>query len=245
LHDPVTIVRGSWSAARRWWSALRSRLPDTGPATTAEPDAAATDRRFDGDEIDLAQLRAGQSQSTSSWISAGATVVALGISSWALVSQVQLNEQQKRLNTFAQERQQRRDSSRVALWAIAGSTHSSTLPSGLDVSLQNRSPVPLRGVRLHARIKGSTGPAGVRLMDVPPCTIQVYRVAPPAGSHFDVPADAGGDPALTLEFTVDQQQWQLTFALLRPMDAWTLTAKPPLRALLLRKVEAADCGEGG
>lgn len=151
-------------------------------------------------------------------IQAVVAVVALIISTYTIAQQVhlnrqqlQLNEQQHRLNEYSAMREERKYSTRVAMWSAPGDAYfSSVLPRGINLSIQNRSPVPLRNVHVRATLaSGHVG--GVSLPEMPPCTIRRYRIAPPEGEGFK--KDNGRFAryvGLSLYFWVDNNYWLLT-----------------------------------
>ncbi|WP_203722948.1 hypothetical protein [Paractinoplanes abujensis] len=94
------------------------------------------------------------------------------------------------------------------------------------------------------------------VIDIPPCTIEAHRIAPPGGDTF-VRSERriAGYDKLSLEFTVDTRQWRLTNDEL--LDLGRTTAQPDGRpSARLRNVtfdpgpavtegQVEDCGEGG
>jgi hypothetical protein len=194
---------------------------------------------------ELAELTLTRSQSRWAAIAGVAAIAAVAVSAYALFNQVQINKQQTILNTYAQERQERKYSSRVAFWAVAGADSSSVRPAGLDVYVQNRSPVPLRNVQISANLTG-TGPAAVTLMDLPPCTVAEHRISPPTGGSF-IPPDQGraGYSLLTVQFAVDGRKWKLTSDTLTEVKAWDAAPTTLLRDLLTLAKGTSDCGEAG
>ncbi|MEU4423531.1 hypothetical protein AB0F81_23125 [Actinoplanes sp. NPDC024001] len=195
----------------------------------------------------------------ASYLQGAAAVIALGISTAAFVQQIDLNRKQVDLyhdqvvlNDYARARDERRYSSRVAFWVVAGKRTDSTMPPGLDVYIQNRSPTPLRNVEAIAEL-ASGGRGVVTLVDIPPCTIEAHRIAPPSGDTLaKTQRRIAGYDKLRLEFTVDTRRWELTSEKLTEVAARPATAPAPR----LRHVrfdpdptttgnQAEDCGEGG
>jgi hypothetical protein len=209
------------------------------------PRRTKTTRPAPPDDRELAALALTRSQSRWAAIAGVAAVAALAVSTYALFNQVQINKQQTVLNTYAQERQERKYSSRVAFWAVAGADSSSVRPAGLDVYMQNRSPVPLRNVQISANLTGS-GPAAVTLMDLAPCTVAEHRISPPVGGAF-VPPDQGraGYSLLTVQFAVDGRKWKLTSDALNEVKAWDAVPATLLRDFRGLPKDAGDCGEAG
>jgi hypothetical protein len=172
-------------------------------------------------------------------------VLALGISTWTFVQQVDLNADQQILNDYARERDERKYSSRVAIWAVASTSTNSYLPAGL-----NRSPVPLRHVAVFAGLtSGRIGEAP--LPDIPPCTIERHRVAPPAGDGLLRSADRPTQPSGPwLRFSVDDRYWKLTSDQLDEAEDRSDAGDVRLRRYPIDDEEAGtgpveDCGEGG
>ncbi|WP_155368086.1 hypothetical protein [Catellatospora vulcania] len=217
------------------------------------PTNAAQDPGDDADrQLQRALLTATRTQALAAIGGAVVAALALLISLMALVfsadgwrQQHALNEQQHELNQLARERQLRVYSSRVALWAEFGAESSSTLPAGLDVSVQNRSPVPLQRIRLAAMLDGGS-PAAAELRDLPPCTISTFRLAPPDSAGFARDQDSQLSYNLvTLQFRVAGQLWTLA-----PDGLASLPEQPPpppaeLRVLRLVVSAVGDCGESG
>jgi hypothetical protein len=210
-------------------------------------------------DLDRESLAVARSQGLSAWVSAIATVVALAISVFALLNQVRLNEQQTglnqqqarlneqqtRLNAYAQARDERKYSSRIAVWAVAGEGLSSVRPSGLDVSLQNRAPVPIRTVLVYADVTPG-GKARVMLPDIPPCEVQVHRIAAPAGTSFVKPANGlAGYDRLVVQFATDSRKWALTSESLAEVADWTSAPAGKLIDRRITSTPVSDCGEGG
>ncbi|WP_203913501.1 hypothetical protein [Rhizocola hellebori] len=159
-------------------------------------------------------------------------------------AQKTLNEQQIALNTVTQERQRRVYSSRVALWATVGTDFSSIRPAGIDINVQNRSPVPLRRMRLLVPLE-SGRVAEARIEDLPPCSGRTMRIAPPAGERFASTSEQWlGYAAVALEFEETGRFWRLGEKGLTQLDS----ESPPNTAHLQRTVPAelsvTDCGEG-
>jgi hypothetical protein len=186
-----------------------------------------------------------------------ATVIALAISTVTFVQQLDLNRDQQILNDYARARDERKYSSRVAFWTVRGEVFSSRIPAGVDMSVQNRAPTPLRNVRILADLDEG-GVADTALPDIPPCTIELHRVAVPRGHAFaKTDSQSTEYGRLRLQFTVDGRTWLLTNTelteprILEPGSAEKLrTARldPNGRAdeqLLAGSVNVEDCGEGG
>ncbi|SCL28532.1 hypothetical protein GA0074694_5140 [Micromonospora inyonensis] len=155
-----------------------------------------------------------------------------------------LVEQQIALNRVNQERERRVYSSRVALWATIGTDFSSVKPAGVDVHVQNRSPVPLRRVRLLVPLE-SGRVAEARIADVPPCVVRTMRVAPPVGERF---ADAReqwlGYTPVVLEFEETGRFWRLGDGGLTLTGADVPAYADRLRLAAPTESPVGDCGEG-
>ena len=108
------------------------------------------------------------------------------------------------------EREEHVYSGRVAIWATIGSDISSVLPAGLDVHVQNLSPVPMHQARIVADLAAGGKAEGV-LGDMQPCTVQSFRIAPPAGQTFVKGEEQWlGYTDLVLEFVESSRIWRLT-----------------------------------
>lgn len=194
-------------------------------------------------------------------VQAAAALIALGIATYTFTQQVSLNEQQQKLNEYSVVREERKYSTRVAIWSTAGDSVSSVLPAGINLSIQNRSPVPLRNVHVQGTL--ASGHIGdVALTDIPPCTIEMHRIAPPPGDTF---AKTGGQSrgysGLSLRFWVDNHSWRLTSDRLeKSAKAGEADRAHRLRSVPIDSIDTApgtkgndvpqaalvqDCGEGG
>lgn len=200
-------------------------------------------------------------QITVAMVEAAAAVLALIIATYTYQQQTKLNAQQQLLNVYAKNRDERKYSTRVAIWSTAGDSSSSVLPPGIDLSIQNRSPVPLRNVHVLASLKsGQTG--NVTLADIPPCTIEKHRIAAPSGDVFVRTGDRlAGFSGLWLQFWVDGRHWKLTSdQLTEALAPASATQANRLRNIPIDNTEPApgktdenspqealvqDCGEGG
>ncbi|MGI5151577.1 hypothetical protein ACQEVC_35340 [Plantactinospora sp. CA-294935] len=208
--------------------------------------------RTTGVEPSPEMLAAARAQARAATIGAVVAGVAMLISAAALVvsadawrQQRVLNEQQAELNDYARLREQRVYSSRVTLLARAGETNSSVLPDGLDVSVQNRAPVPLQQVRVLGPLTGTPGLVGDDLGTVAPCTIVTFRLAPPDGRVFaDDPENPLVYTRLSLVFTETGQHWRLDGDGLTRLDA-APSAPPGPTPTIHNQLEqpAGDCGE--
>lgn len=221
----------------------RSRRPERGRSGSQPAPAAPVAAPGVLTVAERRQLRA-------AYLQGGTAVIALVISTYAFVQQLDLNRDQQILNDYAQRRDERKYSSRVAIWSAVGESIGSTRPAGLDLFIQNRSPSPLRDVQVFADLR--SGRAGdVTLTDIPPCTIEVHRIAPPTGEAF---VRAGqrrtGYRNLSLEFRVDGRRWQLT------SERLSEVRRPRAPGDRLRSFridndpetvggQVEDCGEGG
>ncbi|WP_219519501.1 hypothetical protein [Nonomuraea ceibae] len=235
---------------------------DEEPLSSTE---AAASPQHPSTEMSLSERR----QLRVAWIQAAVAAVALAISTYTITQQVhlntqqlKLNEQQHRLNEYSAMREERKYSTRVAMWSTPGDTpFSSVLPQGINLSIQNRSPVPLRNV--HVRASLASGHVGdVLLPEMPPCTIRRYRIAPPEGDGFKKADNSSMSYiGLSLHFWVDNNYWQLTSDSLKKSVKVDETGR--MRRLLGFPVESfdpnpstgrgevpqaalvQDCGEGG
>ncbi|MFI6820971.1 hypothetical protein ACIBJE_08445 [Micromonospora sp. NPDC050187] len=170
--------------------------------------------------------------------------VALFYTAKAWEGQQTLNKQQIELNRVTQDRERRVYSSRVALWATIGTDFSSIKPAGVDVHIQNRSPVPLRRMRLLVPLE-SGRVAEARIEDVPPCVVRRMRIAPPGGERFAVASEQWlGYTPVTLEFEETGRSWRLDDGGLTATGADVTSHVDQL--LLAAPVESpvGDCGEG-
>jgi hypothetical protein len=155
-----------------------------------------------------------------------------------------LNEQQIALNKVTKERERRVYSSRVALWATVGTDFSSVRPAGIDINVQNRSPVPLRRMRLLVPIE-SGRIAELRIEDLPPCSGRTMRIAPPAGERFAATSEQWlGYAAVTLEFEETGRFWRLGDKGLTQLDAESATNADQLQRTTPTERSVTDCGEG-
>jgi hypothetical protein len=117
------------------------------------------------------------------------------------------------------EREDRVYSAQVALWATVGSDVSSVLPAGLDVRVQNLAPVPMHQARIIAPL-ASGGISEGLIGDMQPCTVQSFRIAPPAGQTFiKGPEQWLGYTELVLEFAESSHSWRLTKGGLESLSA--------------------------
>lgn len=196
-------------------------------------------------------LGAARAQARATWFGVVVALLALVVSAVAWANQQQLSAQQTALNEYAIKREQRVYASRVAIWAMIGQESSSVLPPGLDVTIQNRSPVPLRDVRVVATVtRAADRPAEAAALtgELPPCTIARLRVAPPAGAEF-VRLDRQwlGYPGLRLAFAETDRRWLLAgsrLALLGGTDpAGSADPALSLRVAGLRSAAVGDCSE--
>lgn len=187
------------------------------------------------------------SQARATWFSGVIAALALCIAAGAFLGQAKINSQQVQLNRYAEDRIERIYSSRVALWAVIGSRTTSVLPAGLDVQIQNRSPVPILDVSIVASLVQASGPAipgRVQLGSVPPCTISSVRIAPPDGWALRKTPDAWlGYQDLSLLFSAAGRRWSLTPGGLDPATDAVPTTVPDLIVVPLGQKPADTCGE--
>ncbi|WP_250034016.1 hypothetical protein [Paractinoplanes maris] len=187
----------------------------------------------------------------ASYLQGITAVIALLISTVAFIQQLDLNEDQQILNEYAQRRDERKYSSRVAIWAVTGRKYSSVLPAGFDMFIQNRSPAPLRDVHVLATLSSGQN-AEVALTDIPPCTIETHRIAAPHSDAFAKNDRRVIDYSrIWLEFTVDTRSWRLTSERLTEARRTSSELAGKLRNVPMDNDpqknggEVEDCGEGG
>lgn len=155
-----------------------------------------------------------------------------------------LTEQQIALNQVAQERARRVYSSRVALWATVGTDFSSIRPAGIDIHVQNRSPVPLRRMRLLVPLE-SGRMAEARIEDLPPCLARTLRIAPPPGERFAATSEQWlGYAPVALEFEETGRFWRLGDKGLTQLDAESPANADQLQRTPPAEQAVTDCGEG-
>ncbi|WP_416905056.1 hypothetical protein [Micromonospora echinospora] len=170
--------------------------------------------------------------------------VALFYTAEAWEGQQILNEQQIALNRATQDRELRVYSSRVALWARIGTDFSSIKPPGVDVHIQNRSPVPLRRMRVLVPLE-SGGVAEARIEDVPPCVVRRMRIAPPVGKRFAVASEQWlGYTPVALEFEETGRYWRLDDGGLTATSVDVTSHVDQLRLAVPVESPVGDCGEG-
>ena len=206
------------------------------------PDGAPASLDWQMLQATKVQARATRIGALTSVVALIATAVALTISISAWHDQQQLSRQQLQLNAFAQRSEQEIYSSRVAMWAALGTTDSSILPDGLDVTVQNRSPVPLRDVAVVAMLtSGQTG--AVVLGDMAPCSSEAVRIAPPEGQSFTrTQREWAGYTELALTFTETSRSWMLTSHSLTPANSGQSLANQVLRQAAPREQPIDGCG---
>jgi hypothetical protein len=203
-------------------------------------------------KMERAMLRATTGQARATWAAALVAVVAVILTWFAWSGQRDLNHDQQKINSYVLLREQRVYSSRVAIWAVEGRETSSALTPGLDVSIQNRAPVPLRAVTISAPLDGSGMPApmgSISVGDLPPCTLLNLRLSPPVQRRFRAgPNDWLSYAGLTLAFSETDRRWRLEPGrLVLNVDAPSdeagalplLIPRPPVSAPL------GDCSESG
>jgi hypothetical protein len=118
-----------------------------------------------------------------------------------------------------QEQQRRVNSLRVSMWAVLGQDSSSVRPAGLDVTIQNRAPAPLHELSIEAKLDDGH-PAVARLGDIPPCTEQTLRIAPPPDTAFARGREQWyGYTELKLVFFESGRGWRLAKDSLQPVGA--------------------------
>ena len=207
------------------------------------PVAAPVPAAAGGDDV----VKPTWSQARATWFSGAVAAVALCVAVGAFVGQAKINSQQVQFNQHAEDRIERIYSSRVALWAVIGRRTTSVLPAGLDVQIQNRSPVPILDVSIVAPLVQGSGPAKpgrVQLGSVPPCTISSVRIAPPEGWALRKTPDAWlGYQDLSLLFSAAGRRWSLTPSGLGPDPGAVPTTVPDLIVVPLGQKAADTCGE--
>ncbi len=172
------------------------------------------------------------------------SAVALVYTANAWEAQKTLNEQQIALNTVTQQRERRVYSSRVALWATVGTDFSSVRPAGIDINVQNRSPVPLRRMRLLVPLE-SGRVAEARIEDLPPCSGRTMRIAPPAGERFAPTSEQWlGYAAVELEFKETDRFWRLGEQGLTQLDFESPPNTDHLQRSSPAELAVTDCSEG-
>lgn len=184
---------------------------EAGESAAAAPEPApATDR---------AMLDATKTTAWATWVGVLVAFVAVVISGFAWAAQRELNHEQQKLNRDQREinrylllRAQRVYASRVAIWAVHGREKASDFPAGLDVSIQNRAPVPLRSVTLHAPLEDNINPpaGSILIPDIRPCTLLTFRLsAPPPHNFRHEVNDWLSHSGLILEFSETDRRWRL------------------------------------
>ena len=170
--------------------------------------------------------------------------IALVYTAQAWDGQQTLTSQQITLNQVIQNRERRIYSSRVALWANVATDFSSVRPAGIDVFIQNRSPVPLRRVRLLVPLE-SGEPAEARLKDIPPCTTRALRVSPPIGQRFAGTNEQWlGYSPVALVFQETAGVWRLDDSGLVEMASVPALTAAQLQYTDPMERSVTDCGEG-
>ena len=201
--------------------------------------------------VEQAMLAATRTQARATWASALIAVMALVVALAAGYSQLRLNAQQADLNDAAKARAERVNAARVAVWAQVGPDESSVRPAGLDVTIQNRSPVPLQQVHVLAPLGNPAGEGSADVGELLPCTLVTFRLVPPADGAFRIPANSWlGYPGLRLRFGETGREWMLDNGRLRTpteLDEQELrsAAASALRVLKPMATAAGDCGEAG
>jgi type II secretory pathway pseudopilin PulG len=233
-------LSGVLAAWRRWWARRhRSVTPPTREQREAALLRAQTGATVVGVVVSVLALLV----SAVAWRSqAGINDQQRDIN----VQQRRMNEQQLELNRRAATREDRIYASRVAVWATVGRQDSSLQPAGLDVSVQNRSPVPLYDVRVSALIGANRALAETPIDNLPPCTVARFRLAPLPGDQFSrTERQYLGYTALRLAFTETGRGWLLDGSRLEgPIPPAPSTAPRELRVAAMQPPESVgDCGE--
>jgi hypothetical protein len=153
-----------------------------------------------------------KAQAISSWVGATTGILALAIAGLSWVSQWQLNGQQGDINKRVIQQDEQVYASSVAIWAVPGRSESSIMSAGLDVTVQNRSAVPLFDVYVFgsAYQDGAQVDASIQLGIVAPCTSMRFRLVAPDGAEFagsQSRSDSSG--LLTLIFSETDRLWLL------------------------------------
>lgn len=154
-----------------------------------------------------------RSMQRATWFQVVVAVAALAVSAVTWNGQRELNNQQGRLNREANRRNEQVYAARVAVWATIGSGSSSVVAAGLDVTVQNRAPVPLFDLQLVVSVVRRTDPATEAtavLGELFPCTSLKLRLVPPDGATFEHHEQQWrGYPGVRLVFSDTSRRWRL------------------------------------
>jgi hypothetical protein len=231
--------------------------PAPRPVGKAPKTATTAGRQPEAEEhhqFQFGTLQATRAQAKATYLGAAFAAIALIISMVTWVGQWRLNEQQVHLNERAEERDEQVYASRVSDWYVDGPDATSLVPAGLDVSIQNRAPVPVDDVRLIAPIFNDRTPRafGEMLIGlIPPCKIVEVRVVAPQGMRFARSATAAqARIGLKIAFTETDRSWYLDGSRLKLLDAEDLGAipvsgsLPKLLGFRYTLSPLSDCSEG-